>query len=449
VSDGDLPDLAAVLDADTRRGESGGADRQRPAAGSSGPDPTVDASTGLIRAPTGPLADHVLDDALTYAREREYTGWDYGDGMSSRALQALPVDSRLLNLAVQEVVKRTPVNVRPLFLVEQRRNYMGASLFAMTNLTLDRLLDEGAGLPVDETVDYRREAHRLLTWLVDNRASGHSGFGLGHQHPIQDLQGLADANEPGAVCTSIAAKALLRGSDIDEGFADVAETAADFVVEDLEYRPTEEGARITYSNNHEGEYYTINAGALAGRLFVDLYDHVDTRAYRRRARQILDHIATLQEDAGGWMYRDPPTASHLSMDTHHNGFIIEAFQRYAAATGDDRYADVCSAALSFFETLFDDDGAPHFDEDTRYPRDIHACAQGILVFTYAGDVERAGRILEWTVENLYAGGGRFYFRKGRLVTHRVTLMRWCQAWMCFAMSEYLRAVCGERPIASV
>jgi len=389
----------------------------------------------------------VLEATLAYARKRAYTGWDYGDGMSSAFLQALPVHSRLLNLAVQELVKRTPVNLRPLFAVEQRRNYMGASLFAMANLTADRLA--GRDGPIQGTVDYRSEARGLLDWLVEQSAGGPGRFSLGHSHQLQDLQGLADVNEPGAVTTSIGAKALLSGADLDKSFPETARTAAPFVVEDLDYRPTDHGARITYSQNHEGEYYTLNAGALAGRLFTDLYDWFGDPRLRERAREILDHIAVKQTPCGGWYYRDPPEASHLSMDTHHNGFIVESYLRYRHATDSDRYDATIEDGLAFFETLFGPDGAPAFDEQQSYPRDIHACAQGILTFTYAGALARARRTLDWTLDNLYAGEGRFYFRKHRFYTNRVTLMRWCEAWMAFALAEYLQAVHGRNPIETV
>lgn len=128
------------------------------------------------------------------------------------------------------------------------------------------------------------------------------------------------------------------------------------------------------------------------------------------------------------------------MDNHHNGFIIECFQRYREVTGTREYEDVLSKALSFYrETLYEHNGAPNWDETDAYPRDIHAVSQGILVFTYAGEHEFARRILRWALNNLYGGDGRFYFRKHRFYTKRITLMRWCQAWMAYAMSEHLAA----------
>ncbi|QLH81192.1 antibiotic ABC transporter permease [Halosimplex pelagicum] len=383
-----------------------------------------------------------FEQTMAYARTREYTGWDYGDGMDSRLLEALPVSHKWLNIAFQEAAKRSPVNVRPLLGVRQRRNYQGAALFAMANQTAARLLADSNATSERPAVDYDAEAQSLADWLVANRLKGYGGFCAGYPHPIQHLDGLGRPGQPDVINTAFGVVALLRAADYDADYAETVRSAAAFVTENLNYRPVgdDRGAVIDYHTKHEEDYYTINAGAVCARMFAELYAHFDEDRFRDRARELLDHVADLQTDRGGWMYRDPPEASHLSMDNHHNGFIIESFQRYRAVTGDDRYDRCLETALEFYRTeLFESTGAPNFDEETRYPRDVHASSQGILVFTYAGDLAFARRILQWTLENLYAGDGAFYFRGERWFTKRVVLMRWCQAWMAYAMSEYLDA----------
>jgi hypothetical protein len=379
----------------------------------------------------------MLDRILADAREREYKGWDYGDGMSSRLRRALPVEHRWLNIGFQEVVKRAPLNVRPLLLVEQRRNYQGAALFAMANLTVDRLFDGPS-----QSVDYREQARTLADWLVHNRSRGYAGYCAGYPHPIQHLDGRGRPHEPDAVNTSFGVKALVRAAVLDERYPTAVRSVSDFVTEDLDYRPVESGrgAIIDYHTKHPQDYYTINAGALCARALVDLHAHFADPELAEMARGLLDHMADLQTDLGGWCYRDPPEASHLSMDNHHNGFIIESFQRYEAVVGDGRYEETLARALSFYrDVLFEPSGAPNFEEYNAFPRDVRASAQGALVFTYAGNLAFARRVLGWAFENLHAGGGRFYSRRHRLHTKRHVLMRWCQASMAFATSEYLRS----------
>ena len=399
-------------------------------------------------SPSNGVAVRALLDTLQYSRERGYTGWDYGDGLSSRILRGLPVDNRWINLIFQETVKRAPVNVRPLLLVEQRRNFLGAGLFAMANLTVDRFRQEHDGGDVaDSGVDYAGEAVELLDWLVQNRCRGYSGFCGSDQHRSQSLTETYTC-VPSVTPTAIPTRALLRAGDLDPVFSAVGRTAADFVAEDLAYREESGGAVIKYLPNDSWDYVTPNAIALGARLLVDLYATTGEETLAERAGKLLDYVASLQTDTGGWYYRQPPDASHMSMDNFHNGFIIESLLRHEEVLDTTRYEDTLDSALQFYRTdLFEANGAPNWDESSAYPRDVHAAAQGIIVFSYAGEFERAGRILSWALDNLYAGDGRFYFRKHRLYTKRFTLMRWCQAWMSYAISEYVaRRTFDEPPL---
>lgn len=391
----------------------------------------------------GPLVA-VLRDTLEYARERDYTGWDYCDGMSNPIREALPFENRWINLVFQESIKRSPVNIRPLFGVEQRRNYMGAALFAMGNLNAQRLREGGEGGDELGAVDYEQEARELVDWLVETRRRGYEGFCGGHNHEIQHLDSKGVPQDTDLVATSFAGRALLQvgtwtGTD---DLLETARTATDFVIEDMNYRLTADGAKVDYYLHQPDGVYIPNAAAIGARLFLDLYQVFDDEDLRMRGEQILDQVVACQTPIGGWTYTYPPESSHLSMDNHHNGFILESLLQHRAVVETDRYSDEIAEGLDFYEEyLFEDDGAPRWDESNSYPRDVHAAAQGILVFTYAGKYDLAEKILGWTLEHLYdTEEARFYYRKGRLHTRRVTLMRWCQAWMCFAISEYLTRI---------
>ena len=374
----------------------------------------------------------LLEDTLRYARDRDYTGWDYFDGMSSQLLKAAPIDNKWLNIAVQETTKRAPINLRPLFRVEQRQNFKGSALFSMANLIAGDLTGED---------DYYGEAEQLAEWLIEHAADGFAGFAGGHTHEMQLLDERRAAYMPNAIPTSFAVKALLRVAEAtgEERYAEIARTATDFVEQDLEYRELEGGARIKYQPEYTGEFYTLNCGAIAARMYIDLYEYFGEEELKDKAGKLLDYLALKQHDIGGWTYRDPPSASHLSMDGHHNGFIIEGFLRYREVTGEDRHAETIDRALEFYRyTLFDDDGAPNWDEESRYPKDIHAATQGIIVFSMAGDIAFARRIIDWVLGNLYAGNGKFWYQKRRFYTKRFTLMRWCEAWMAYSVAEHLR-----------
>lgn len=374
-------------------------------------------------------ARHHLVATLDYARERDYRGWDLYDGESSRILRALPIDNKWVNLSFQQAVRRAPVNIRPLLMVEQRRSFMGVALFVVANLRMYDLTGQER---------FREDAHELVDWLVENQSVGFSGFCGGHRHPLQDLSKRTEVNDPGVVATTYGVKALLAaGEYIDPEYREIALTTADFVFDDLNYETHPDGARIKYRSIDGEDHYTLNANALGARLLTNLYDVSGEPRLRDGARNILDYVAARQTEEGGWMYRDPPETSHLSMDNFHNGFIIESMLRYRNVCQTDRYADTLAEAVPFYRGLFTDEGAPWFDESNVYPHDIHSSAQGAIVFSMLEEDEFARRIIDWAVTNLSDQKGAFYHEKRRFYTKRITLMRWCQAWMAHGISRYL------------
>lgn len=371
--------------------------------------------------------DQITAKTIEYARQREYRGYNKADGMSSRILQAIPVDNKWLNILFQESAKRAPINIRPLLLVEQRRNNKGAALFALANHNMYRLSGESL---------YREERDRLVDWLINQRRENHSGYGVGNPHTTQMLKYKNPSDIADVVSTSYAVRALLR-SDVD--CLDTAISAADFIFEDLQYNEFDKNkARVKYKKTDPDGMYTMNANALGARLLLDLYAETSKERFRDRAKKILQYVASRQEPIGGWMYKDPPSASHVSMDNYHNGFIIECFMYYDDITNSGEFADVIKEGLRFYRTeLYDSDGAPCWDESNRFPRDVHAAAQGIVVFAHADEISFARKIINWTLKNLYGGDGQFYYQKERYYTKTFTLMRWCQAWMAYALSEFL------------
>lgn len=373
----------------------------------------------------------VLGETLAYARKREYVGWDKHDGMSSRLRKSLPFETKWTNLAFQETIKRAPINLRPLFLVEKRPSPKGLSLFTIATLNVAELTGEE---------QYRQEARKLAERVISHDLDKYDGFCLYHNHELQGLSSKTPIGTPNIVSTSFGVKALLQAGQLKEDYYGLARSAADYVDSELHPHRDGEQVRVSYHSAEEADTYTLNANALAARLYIDLYEEFGNEEFREMAAGILTYVASQQIEIGGWEYKDPPSASHLGMDNYHNGFIIEAFLRYQDVVETDAFTETVDDGLEFYRTvLYEDDGAPCWDEEATYPRDIHAAAQGIVTFTHAGDLEFARRIVDWTIENLYAGNGRFYYQKQKWYTKRFTLMRWCQAWMAYALSEYLVA----------
>lgn len=376
--------------------------------------------------------NQILLKTLNFSSERDYLGYDKHDGMSSRILQKIPFDNKWINLIFQEAAKRAPINIRPLLLVKKRRSIKGACLFTLANLN---------AFDLTNNTKYIEEAKTLIDWVVKNRIKKKSsGFCIGHNHEVQGLNKKTTPSDASVVATSDAVRALLKSSEYldNKKYAKIARTSSKVIFEDLDYTECNNGSRIKYKPISSGDSYTLNANAMGARLLIDLYQEFGDKKYFNSSTKIFDYVVSNQTEMGGWMYTEPPSASHLNMDNYHNGFIIESLLDYKEITNSNRFDRSLNKALKLYKTsLYNEDGSPHWDEKSEYPKDIHAAAQGIIVFTKVGDLEFARKIMDWTLENLYAGEGKFYYQKRRFYTKKFTLMRWCQAWMAYAISKYI------------
>jgi hypothetical protein len=99
----------------------------------------------------------------------------------------------------------------------------------------------------------------------------------------------------------------------------------------------------------------------------------------------------------------------------------------------------------YSENFFLADGTPKYYHDRVYPIDIHAPAQAIAFFSGEGQAYRelTDRVLGWTLEHMKDPKGYFYFRKGRNWTNKIPYMRWSQAWMFHALTEYALHIKGN------
>jgi hypothetical protein len=91
-------------------------------------------------------------------------------------------------------------------------------------------------------------------------------------------------------------------------------------------------------------------------------------------------------------------------------------------------------------TFFTAQGKPKYYSNQLYPIDVHATSQLVITLSKLGKLHDnkflVNKVLQWTISNMQDGKGYFYYQLKKGVNSKIPYMRWAQAWMFIAFSEY-------------
>ncbi len=375
--------------------------------------------------------------ALAWAKERDYTGYSKFDALNSPLLKRLTGKRRLLRGGVTYLVSRAPFNVRPLLGVQKRQNPNGLALFARAYFNLSHITGE---------TSYADDGLALLERLLElSRESRYGDHCWGYCHDWEMGKFFVPQYEPNAVVTTFVARAFLDAYGLTgrRDLFDVAESSTRFCRKRL-HATLDQGDMRSYSYTPFDHWTAVNVSALIAGLFALVYAESREAELASEAARITNFVLDRQTDEGGWYHADPPEASHRKIDNYQMAFILESLLALHRVFGDDRVGRAYERGLEFYSSrLFLENGAPKFEAHRTFPHDILASSQGILVFAHdSSRLDRAELSAQWALDNMWDPEGRFYFQKGRFLVKRYTLMRWCQAWMCYALSELTQSCDG-------
>jgi hypothetical protein len=144
-----------------------------------------------------------------------------------------------------------------------------------------------------------------------------------------------------------------------------------------------------------------------------------------------------------WNYHNGK--GYNKIDSYHSAYIIDSFWELYQYTNKDEDLDFYKKCLKSYEEKFwGPNGEPYWSVKYRYPYDIHSAANGIISFAKASVIDKkyldkSKLILDWTIKNMYREKEQdFIYRIFGPIKYNYSFVRWGNAWMCYAISEYLK-----------
>lgn len=371
---------------------------------------------------------------VAYCRENDWAGYEPYDAPDSRILGALPfLNSRLLRLVLTQALKRTPINVRPLLLIQKSQNPKAIAIFLLAFLKLTK----------SRVVNQEGLVELMIERLIALRSKDVSFWCWGYSFNWQGRSVFVPAGTPNLICTYFAAWALLDAYDQRQDLAclSMAVSAAEYMLNEL-YWVDGSSAGFSYplpSLRNQNQVH--NANFLAAALLCRVYKHTGEEKFLASALRVARYSAAKQQADGSWNYGEAP--SQRWIDNFHTGYNLCALQSIAEYAGTTEFDSRIRHGFQFFRAhFFRENGVVRYYHNRTYPIDTHCVAQSIITLLTFRDLDQksvplAHSVFRWAMDHLWDDRGFFYFRRLRLCTNRISYMRWSQAWMLLAMSKLL------------
>ena len=363
-----------------------------------------------------------------YALNCNYAGYDPYDMLNSPLSGILSLGTRWGRIAMTQFGRRSPVNLRPLFLIKRGVNPKAVALFLEGYAKLHKFAPD----------EVYKERMRSLAGLLDSlRSPGVSGAAWGYNFPWQNRIQCLKRYTPTIVNSAFAGHALLDYYELtgEQRALDMAMSIPDFMLNDLNRK--QEGDSFCFSYTPCDQNFVHNANMLGASLMARLGKVYGRTELLDPALQALSYSMRHQHDDGSWFYAE--TRAQSWIDSFHTGFNLEALKRFIELGLTPEYAENYQRGVDFYaNNFFLEDGTAKYFHDRLYLVDIHAPAEALTFFSAAGSeyrvlVEKVGN---WTLKNMYnAKSGLFYFRKAKYFTIRTPYLRWSEAWAFRAMTS--------------
>jgi len=388
-----------------------------------------------------------LSSLKAYCEHERFMGWDPYDGLNSKLFMSVPLLNRnsLYRLAVIQLFKRNPVNLRKLAFVPKDYNAKGIGLFLQGYCNLYNAVGYNKELePLYGTQgEIIKTINELATLLISLRSRGnYHGACWGYNFDWQNRTGFNFPKyTPTVVATCFCATAMMSAWEItrNQEYLETALSSAHFVTEDLHRSKNGDGFLFSYSplKGHETVY---NASLLGSKLLVNCYKYNKVDKYIDLARQSVIACCNGQQQNGAWAYGQLPVQQWV--DSFHTGYNLDALNDYEEITGDQSFHKNLEKGFDYYiNNFFESDGCPKYYDNRKYPIDIHCPAQLFVTLAklkkYPYYKDLASNVLEWTINHMQSDKGFFYYQLKNSFSSKIPYMRWSNAFMFYALTYYL------------
>jgi len=356
-----------------------------------------------------------------WVEDHNYRGYEPFDGLSS-ILRPLTFRSLFLERLLQQLVRQSPINLRPILGVKPQESTKGRGYMAWGYLQMFRTTQDPG---------YKKKAMECLDWLDKNKAPGFASHSWGNHFAFSSRGGRLLKHEPIIVWTSLIGQAYLDAYEItgETRFLAIAKSVCHWIL-DVPREKTDRGTCLSYVASAPSSIH--NANMLGAAMLSRTAKYLKEPAYLEVGREAMIYSCSRQLSDGAWHYAESENSHWI--DNFHTGYNLDSLKCYIESSGDTAFEENLRKGFEYFkDNFFEPSGRPKYYHNRAYPIDSQCASQAIETLANFSDydassLELAVKVANWTIDNMQDKKGFFYYRQYPLkLKAKTPMLHWAQA----------------------
>jgi len=371
-----------------------------------------------------------VEDVERWVESHDYKAYDPGDGDLS-FLRYFTLNTHFLSRLLTAAVLRMPLHIRPWIGIPPHRSTKGMGYMGWGYVKLYALTGSEA---------HRRRAEFCFDWLIQNRSPGYLQYCWGNHFAFSTRAGTIPRYMPTIVWSSLIGLAFLEAYEVlgNPAYLEVAVSTAKWV-KNLPREKTKHGCCLSYVPFRQSSIH--NSNMLGAALLARVAAHNSDDFAIELAKDAMRYSCVRQNADGGWFYGEASTYHWI--DNFHTGYNLDCLKRYTDSTGDPEFEPNLRLGFQYFKNnFFEPGGRSKYYHDEAMPIDIQCCAQAIDTLAFFSEAEPealrlACQVATWTINNMQAKDGHFWYRDLGWTKIRTPMFHWGQGTTFKALAHLL------------
>ncbi len=377
-------------------------------------------------------------DLYDWIKNQEYKGWDPYDGINNNFLTNNNHILDELKILLIQFNKYSLINFRKFLKIKKEKDIKGTSLILQSLNIYNNIFKKSL------------KTDHLIKYLLDSSLYSNYNYHCWSSHKYKYIgvdKSILTPNIPDIIGTSNVLKSLSFYKNRNKK---EISSIYNYYLNNIGIFKNNYYYKYTPLNKNK---IIINASAEALSSLSNSLKFVNNDRLLENNQEIVKTILKYQNKDGSWPYSIYQKKVYNQFD-FHQGYIISGLLDYYNFVDSNKIRKKINHALKsgikFYLKMLDNKGRFYYRYPKFYPIDIHNQSQGIITFTKLYNhydkfiyKEKAIKIANWTINNMYDKNKYFYHQKFRFFTNKIPYIRWGESWMLLSLS-YLFFLSGEK-----